>query len=272
MTALRSSWFHRVPVISLAIALSGALAGCGLIGERTCEYDGVDYRPGDTFPDKDGCNGCSCTEDGDVACTLMTCTQDCVWKGVTHAPGASFPAGDGCNRCECSSDGSVACTEMACAGACTYDGYPYMPGESFPASDGCNTCTCGEDGSVACTEEGCPEGCTYGGVEYQQGDSFGSLDGCNTCTCTPGGAVACTERYCGCDPSREWWRQYVSTSPEECAVIDFACTGGLTSVSNECGCGCEQDPSCPPSFDCKPPLACDLDEIQQRCPYSAIDR
>ncbi|AUX47552.1 uncharacterized protein SOCE26_090740 [Sorangium cellulosum] len=76
MTAPRTSWFHRAPVISLAIALSGALAGCGLIGEPTCEYDGVEYSPGDKFPDTDGCNSCYCTEDGDVACTDMQCTSD----------------------------------------------------------------------------------------------------------------------------------------------------------------------------------------------------
>ncbi|WP_437282984.1 hypothetical protein WME90_21145 [Sorangium sp. So ce375] len=272
MTDLRPTWFHFGPVFSLAIALSGTLAGCQPLGWTSCEYDGVEYSPGDAFPSKDGCNSCSCTEDGDVACTDMACISDCTWGGVTHAPGASFPAGDGCNSCFCIENGDVACTLVECTGGCTYDGLGYMPGDSFPASDGCNTCTCGADGSVACTERGCPEACTYGGVAYEQGDSFPSLDGCNTCTCTAGGGVACTERYCGCDPSSEWWRQYVSTSARECAVIDFACTGDLTYVSNECGCGCEQDPSCPPSFDCKPPKACDLDEIQRGCPYSTIQR
>ncbi|WP_437688806.1 hypothetical protein [Sorangium sp. So ce176] len=272
MTSLRSSSSHRGPVFSLALALalSGALGGCRLIIEETCEYHGVDHRPGDTFPDDDGCNSCSCTEDGTIACTDMECISGCTFDGVTYAAGEKFPAD--CNTCECQEDGTLLCTLISCFDGCIHDGIDHAPGESFPASDGCNTCTCGEDGSVACTEEVCPEGCTYGGVEYQQGDSFRSLDGCNTCTCTPGGGVACTERYCGCDPSSEWWRQYVSTSLEACATIDFACTGGLTSVLNECGCGCEQDPSCPPSFDCKPPQACDLDEIQGRCPYSTIDR
>ncbi|WP_437964736.1 hypothetical protein WMF04_34390 [Sorangium sp. So ce260] len=312
MSALRLSWLHRGPVISLAIALSCPLAGCGFIDESTCEHNGVEYSPGDTFPDDDGCNSCSCTEDGSVACTLMACIDGCTSNGVTHAPGEVFPAG--CNTCVCMKDGTVVCTQIWCEVSCTYDGRDYAPGDSFPASDGCNTCTCdpsgsGEvgcteiachgceqdgighavgasfpsgdgcntctcnaDGDIVCTEIACPAGCTYGGVEYAQGDSFPSLDGCNTCSCTPEGGVSCTERYCGCDPSREWWRQYVSTSPEECAVIDFACTGALTYVSNECGCGCEQDPSCPPSFDCKAPRACDLDEIQQRCPYSTIER
>lgn len=273
MTALRLSWSHLGAVTALALALSCTLAGCKYIGLAICEYNGDFYRPGDTFPDGDGCNSCSCTDDGEVACTMISCPKDCTWKGQSFAPGASFPAGDGCNTCTCDSSGSgdVICTEIACGG-CERFGPAFAEGTPVPSGDGCNTCTCLADGSIVCTDAACPEGCIYGGVEYAPGDSFKSLDGCNTCTCTPGGGVSCTERYCGCDPSREWWRQYVSTSPEECAAIDFACTGALTPVFNECGCGCEQDPSCPPSFDCKAPEACDLDEIQQRCPYSAIER
>ncbi|AGP35915.1 hypothetical protein BE04_14910 [Sorangium cellulosum] len=301
-------------MLAFALALSCTLAGCRFIGMATCEHNGVDYSPGDKFPDGDGCNGCTCNDDGSVYCSAMSCDESCTWKGDAFPSGASFPAGDGCNTCECLKDGTVSCTLAQCEGACTYDGLPYAPGDSFAALDGCNTCTCdpagsgdvgcteiscdgcerdgrtyavgalvpsgdscnsctcSADGSIVCTDAACPEGCTYGGVEYAPGDSFSSLDDCNTCTCARGGGVSCTERYCGCDPSREWWRQYVSTSPEECAAIDFACTGSLTYVSNECGCGCEQDPSCPPSFDCKAPEACDLDEIQQRCPYSTIDR
>ncbi|WP_433926578.1 hypothetical protein AB3662_27050 [Sorangium cellulosum] len=43
---------------------------------RGSRPSGVEYSPGDTFPDTDGCNRCSCTEDGDVACTDMECTSE----------------------------------------------------------------------------------------------------------------------------------------------------------------------------------------------------
>ena len=39
---------------------------------KRCEYGGKTYASGDSFPDEDGCNSCSC-EDGQIACTLMAC-------------------------------------------------------------------------------------------------------------------------------------------------------------------------------------------------------
>jgi hypothetical protein len=42
----------------------------------TCDYNGQSYRPGEGFMDADGCNSCSCTETGEVACTAMACDSD----------------------------------------------------------------------------------------------------------------------------------------------------------------------------------------------------
>jgi hypothetical protein len=39
----------------------------------TCSYGGQTYQPGDNFEATDGCNSCSCGEDGAVACTKMAC-------------------------------------------------------------------------------------------------------------------------------------------------------------------------------------------------------
>jgi hypothetical protein len=41
--------------------------------EQGCEYGGVTYAVGDSFPAEDGCNTCTCTEDGVWACTMMAC-------------------------------------------------------------------------------------------------------------------------------------------------------------------------------------------------------
>ncbi|WP_437604000.1 hypothetical protein WMF28_20690 [Sorangium sp. So ce590] len=306
MTAHRLSWFHLGSLFSLAVSLPGALAGCDItLFDGTCERDGIVYHPGDSFPDNDGCNSCYCNEDGSVACTLMACISGCTYEGVDHAPGASFPAsdgcntctcdpsgsgnvactkigchacepgeeipaGDGCNTCTCDADGNRICTDAYCPETCTYGGASHESGDVFPADDGCNTCTCSVDGKVVCTDAGCPETCAYGGASYEPGGSFPSLDGCNTCTCLAGGDVACTERACACDPKTEWWRSYVGSSPEECTLIDFICPESTAYFQSACGCGCEQDASCPPSFDCMPPEPCDVEAIQQRCPYSGI--
>lgn len=53
-----------------------------------CTYDGVEYVAGESFPATDGCNKCSCTESGHVACTKMYCPVTCdpekeVWRDYT---------------------------------------------------------------------------------------------------------------------------------------------------------------------------------------------
>ena len=42
----------------------------------TCEYDGEIYSVGESFTAADGCNSCSCDEEGEetaVICTVMYC-------------------------------------------------------------------------------------------------------------------------------------------------------------------------------------------------------
>jgi hypothetical protein len=128
------------------------VAMCGG-GSGDCEYGGKVYNVGDGFPSTDGCNSCSCEEEG-VACTLMACADGCEYDGKHYGYGDSFDSTDGCNTCSCSEEG-VACTEMACAGGCDYDGKHYEVDESFDSTDGCNTCGCTASGDVVCTEMAC---------------------------------------------------------------------------------------------------------------------
>jgi hypothetical protein len=73
----------------------------------------------------------------------------------------------------------------------------------------------------------------------------------------------------GCLPEgAEPNRNYVARSPETCAVIRFYCPEGSWYFASECGCGCEQDQSCPHPIDCKPPTDCS--ELIERCPLSTI--
>lgn len=191
----------------------------------------------------------------------------CEYGGQTYEHGESIPGE--CGGCSCS-DGEVLCDDVECyVGSCEHNGQTYQEGDSFPAGDGCNTCSC-TDGNVACTAAYCEGECLYEGVTYQTGDTFPSIDDCNTCTCEAGGGVSCTEIACACDPESEWWREYVSLDPNECAVIDYACPENTTGFSNACGCGCEQSAECPEWFDCMPPSPCDPQQIAIDCPYSGI--
>lgn len=136
------------------LVCSAALSGCDPTGSA-CTYNGKVYSSGQTFPSSDGCNSCSCTADGQVACTLRACALQCTYNGTLYNPGEAFPSTDGCNSCACGNDGKVVCTTRACSGGCTYNGAHYSTGDSFPASDGCNTCTCAANGSVGCTKIAC---------------------------------------------------------------------------------------------------------------------
>jgi hypothetical protein len=192
----------------------------------------------------------------------------CDVDGKHHAINDSWAADDGCNTCACNEDGTWGCTEKACP-TCEWNGTQYYEGETFSAGDGCNTCSCDAGGNVGCTEIWCTT-CLYGGKQYNPGESFPAIDGCNSCSCDDTGNVACTDAACACDPEAEWWRDYVATDPKECQVIDYACPPSTTMFGNACGCGCEQDASCPESFDCAPPATCDEQQIHDQCPYSTI--
>lgn len=47
---------------------------------KTCQYAGIVYEPGDTFTASDGCNICTCEDDGNIACTSTDCpeSQQCL--------------------------------------------------------------------------------------------------------------------------------------------------------------------------------------------------
>jgi hypothetical protein len=89
---------------------------------------------------------------------------------------------------------------------------------------------------------------------------------CSTIWC----ALISTADAGACDPSKEFNRHYVGSSPEECSLVDYACPENTTMFGNACGCGCQQDASCPQVVDCMPgpgtsnPLCSD----SRQCPYT----
>ena len=218
---------------SCFIALALFAAACGGDDPVICTFDGVEHAAGESFPSSDGCNTCTCSNDGEVGCTLMACVAPCTYGGVERDPGSTFPSEDGCNTCSCN-DGQVSCTELACPPpTCTYAGETHAIGATFPSEDGCNTCTCGEGGQVACTEMACPPPtCTYGGQTYAIGATFPSADGCNTCSCGEGGAVLCTLMPC------------IATCSYDGRDYGVGDTFPSTDGCNTCSCGGDGEVSC----------------------------
>jgi len=110
--------------IGMALGFFGLLAafvGCSGSVQNSdgCEYNGKRHAVGNTFPDSDGCNQCSCSEGGEVQCTLVACIPEpdsgpyCTLGGKRYAPGQQV-SDDGCNTCSCLSDGEIVCTQRAC--------------------------------------------------------------------------------------------------------------------------------------------------------------
>ncbi|HEX7670465.1 MAG TPA: hypothetical protein VF395_12810, partial [Polyangiaceae bacterium] len=86
------------------------------------------------------------------------------------------------------------------------------------------------------------------------------------------GGVPPYEGGLACNPSAEYYRNYVGHSPGQCAVIDYGCPINTTGFGNPCGCGCEQPRGCPQWVDCMPtngpvnPYCTDAGRAQ--CPYT----
>jgi hypothetical protein len=106
---------------------------------------------------------------------------------------------------------------------------------------------------------------------------------CTTIYCdelTPGsggssgtGGSAGSGNGSACNAELEPDREYVGESREECMVVRFSCPENTTMFANDCGCGCEQDESCPDFVDCmpggNPNPGCTAEE-RARCPYTDI--
>lgn len=152
---------------SLSLSFAGLLVGifasaCDLPDKNLGDDDtagsttGGMCEPGDTM--MQDCNTCSCTEDGQWACTDIGCDPT---AGTSADSGADCdPATepqDECNTCSCV-DGEWACTAIGCdptAGSSDTGTGVCDPADN--PTNGCNTCECDENGEWACTEEECPE-------------------------------------------------------------------------------------------------------------------
>ena len=95
---------------------TGGASGTG--GSGSCIYNARRYELGTSFAAVDGCNTCTCTEGGVVACTLIDCQVHCDWNGTFYAHGSSFPEPDGCGTCRCAYR-EITCESQPCPpGSC----------------------------------------------------------------------------------------------------------------------------------------------------------
>jgi hypothetical protein len=180
--------------------------------EDVCTYDGQTFEIGDSFPSTDGCNTCTCGENGAVGCTQMGCVAICEYNDVVYQQGDTFME-NGC-LCSCGADGQVSCNEEGCDTFCEYGGKYYSSGNSFEASDGCNTCTCGEDGNVFCTEMACPDNdkCSDGLTYHETGCGLeegmpeieaGCYGECQGIPCESGICQLTDTNPCICEPGMD---------------------------------------------------------------------
>ncbi len=282
---------------------------CMTVGSEDCMPAAC--KPGETTLAGDGCNTCTCTMDGQLACTQKACDVECP-PPVRFDPKTCTSTGDA--YAQDPTTGQCCAYSSQCeapAGWKVYD----MPGCGSPmcaegladcdgdASNGCETkvtadaSNCGACGIVcmapagtmatcnngACSYPMAPE-CLYMGVHHvaksegTDNDWFPAVNGCGGCSCVllPDGspAIACTTLACACDPQKDPYSRYVSTSPDACKALDFMCPENTTQFTDDCGCGCVQDVfECPPTFDCTGPGqmmgSCDP-ALMAKCPYSQV--
>jgi hypothetical protein len=195
-----------------AAAVQGGAAGAGPLEPGYCDYQGMKCEVGGSVRLPDGCNYCSCVENGVMSCTSFACVYGCRYQ------------------------------------VSSMEDYYALEGESFVSADRTEVCHC-QAGKLTCDNAVCAGACSYAGQSHCPGETFTALDGCNRCTCTDG-QVDCTSEACACDPSHEYWRWYVSSAPEGCATIEPSCPDGSSEFSNACGCGCQISPDCPQDRNC----------------------
>jgi Kazal-type serine protease inhibitor domain/Pacifastin inhibitor (LCMII) len=130
-------------------------------GHAACFVDGVRYRPGDTFPSSDGCNTCSCGDDGQVACTLRFCAASCggiTGQGCSEGEYCEFPPETQCGSGD--QTGFCAVPPEVCTldfnPVCGCDGVTYG-NACGAAAAGVSVASEGECSALACqTDADCP--------------------------------------------------------------------------------------------------------------------
>lgn len=96
-------WLDLAAKGSVAIAMILAL-GCGFSDNDTPDEPNACIA-GEQKPAEDGCNTCTCDDNGNWACTKIACPTLCTPGDTTQQD---------CNSCSCNERGMWICTQIAC--------------------------------------------------------------------------------------------------------------------------------------------------------------
>ena len=202
-------------------------------GISECDYAGKTYVFGDTFAAEDGCNRCTCEDDGAARCTADTCALQCEYDGKLYAPGETFDATDGCNSCTCGDDGAAVCSLNACEVVCYGPNGLFHPGDIVPREDRCEICICLEDGAVQCeglpyVEPGCPSEPWMPVFEAGCYDICSRGTHCRTGTCQLAGVNRCDDGVdaTSCDDCTSYiW--VCLDAPDHCTASETVSAAGI---------------------------------------------
>lgn len=243
-------------LVVLVAALGGAalLSGCGgssTNSSQTCSYDGATHEAGERFPSTDGCNTCSCDEQGRVACTLLACeTCESVssrYAGAIEAAKTCDPNASGqCTQliteglaCGCGAFVNSERSDDIAAAQAAREQYSSM---SCGQGIVCGACLdpvsgyCSAEGHCESLSDFDPPACKVGGIVYKSGTG-GIPDpvSCNQCECQSG-ELACTEIGCEkpCPDGTTYAQQCAECGPTDaCLVVEHACLPSCTDACAE---------------------------------------
>jgi Pacifastin inhibitor (LCMII) len=161
----------------------------------SCVYNGVSYRPGDTFASIDGCNSCTCAQSGQVACTLIACAPG---PDAASSDGGCVgaPPSNGCNACVCTA-GNWICGVQQCppADASRSDGPPMSSDASSRDASASDGPTLPRDASTDA-----PARVVCGSVTCGLGEWCDTSGATPTCRCGPTGGSCSTGLECCVNP------------------------------------------------------------------------
>jgi len=190
-TCTDSGSFTCAPATNCGV---GGASGAGGSTGKTCVYSGANYAVGTTFKSTDGCNSCTCTDSGAIACTTMACAVG----GATGVGGTSVCAGIAlpatlCTGYKLTTDPSSGCVTGFTCPECTCTG-PSPSSPTVLCSDGSTggpICDQLSDGTCKWAVRACPEDagtctCTGAKPNYLIQCSDGSIVGPECATETTG--------------------------------------------------------------------------------------
>jgi len=212
-------------------------------GGDGCLYDGERHDVGDSFPSDDGCNTCTCTQGGSVACTLRACTNVC--GGLT-----GLPCRDGyyCNypeEAQCgAADQTGTCEERP--SVCTLQYAPVCGCDDMTYG---NACEAAANGVSVAHDGECDGGSSGGGGSAGTAGSGGSAGGGGNGEAGSGGGSGVTcggiaslecgdpDEFCNYDPSAggQGCDGTISDAGGVCQTRPQGCTKQYEPV-----CGCDR--------------------------------